>query len=424
MSGFDRGSQGTRISDSLGAARHVTGPGKHAPRVWSSSGYDSDEQDLHAFPSRDVERDHFDTFDTSSRPYLRYSGSSTATHILDTPPRTPNPLDPIQVVVAPVAGVETMDALVDNMNGFHSEDLFASASIQRHEFSSKRRSNKNSKRSRFDSPLPPVPQLPAELPKPPPYRNRRHGSKIPRPVSSKASLGNSVYAGALGRTSEEPSPDPDPSPPTPPATPEAKSYSRSHTVIGTASIEPRKAAIPSISEIIRNHAPIHTARPRTAPSRVDHDTEELASRSSIDSVAEEVQRTIRRTLSDSPARQNDSPWSTKSVSPLPEPAFTLTRGSSICSSEASTPLPPVPFQPAPLTDKEAIATYLRSTRLTKLIKLPRPHQPSLQVSISDLGDPNGRPVVVFLGLGSVRYLMGLYDEMAEVLGLRLITIDR
>jgi hypothetical protein len=31
---------------------------------------------------------------------------------------------------------------------------------------------------------------------------------------------------------------------------------------------------------------------------------------------------------------------------------------------------------------------------------------------------------MFLGLGCVRHVMGLYDEMAEILGLRLITIDR
>jgi hypothetical protein len=31
---------------------------------------------------------------------------------------------------------------------------------------------------------------------------------------------------------------------------------------------------------------------------------------------------------------------------------------------------------------------------------------------------------VFLGLGCVRHIMGLYDEMAECLGIRLITIDR
>ena len=75
-----------------------------------------------------------------------------------------------------------------------------------------------------------------------------------------------------------------------------------------------------------------------------------------------------------------------------------------------------------------VAKYLRSSRITTLLKLTRrphasPDQP-LTVSLSDLGSPTGFPLVVFLGLGCVRYVMGLYDEMAECLGLRLITIDR
>ncbi|KAF8259772.1 hypothetical protein EI94DRAFT_1706845 [Lactarius quietus] len=37
--------------------------------------------------------------------------------------------------------------------------------------------------------------------------------------------------------------------------------------------------------------------------------------------------------------------------------------------------------------------------------------------------PRRYPLVVFLGLGGVRYVSGLYDEMAECLGIRLITID-
>ncbi|KAL5533687.1 hypothetical protein ACEPAG_147 [Sanghuangporus baumii] len=80
------------------------------------------------------------------------------------------------------------------------------------------------------------------------------------------------------------------------------------------------------------------------------------------------------------------------------------------------------------SQKEAIATYLRSARMTTLLKLTRrPHASTnrpLTVSLSDLGSATGFPLVVFLGLGCVRYVMGLYDEMAECLGLRLITIDR
>lgn len=74
--------------------------------------------------------------------------------------------------------------------------------------------------------------------------------------------------------------------------------------------------------------------------------------------------------------------------------------------------------------EEEIAQYLRSPRLTRMVllrKLPNQH---LQVSMADVGDPQGNPVVVFLGLGSVRYLVALYDEIAAALGLRLICIDR
>ena len=71
---------------------------------------------------------------------------------------------------------------------------------------------------------------------------------------------------------------------------------------------------------------------------------------------------------------------------------------------------------------------LRSARLTTLLKLTRsPHASAdnpLTVSLSDLGNANGFPVVVFLGLGCVRHIMGLYDDMAQCMGLRLITIDR
>ena len=82
----------------------------------------------------------------------------------------------------------------------------------------------------------------------------------------------------------------------------------------------------------------------------------------------------------------------------------------------------------PSSQSQAIAEYLRSVRLTTLLKLTRsPHaskENPLVVSLSDLGSSTGYPLVIFLGLGGVRYVSGLYDEMAECLGIRLITIDR
>lgn len=71
-----------------------------------------------------------------------------------------------------------------------------------------------------------------------------------------------------------------------------------------------------------------------------------------------------------------------------------------------------------------LSLLLRSPRLTRLVKLSRPHNAHLTVSIADVGSPSGHPVVVFLGLGSVRYMLALYDELAEVFGLRLICVDR
>lgn len=66
----------------------------------------------------------------SQLPTQHSSGSSTFTRA-ETPPHTPidpisvrSVMDPIQVVAAPIAGVETMDALVEGMNGFDDDDFY------------------------------------------------------------------------------------------------------------------------------------------------------------------------------------------------------------------------------------------------------------------------------------------------------------
>jgi pimeloyl-ACP methyl ester carboxylesterase len=72
-----------------------------------------------------------------------------------------------------------------------------------------------------------------------------------------------------------------------------------------------------------------------------------------------------------------------------------------------------------------MALYLRSAHLNILLHLPRPSPlPPLRVSFAEVGSPTGSPVLVFLGLGCVRYLIALYDELAAAYGLRLICIDR
>ncbi|KAH9825346.1 hypothetical protein DFH28DRAFT_878032 [Melampsora americana] len=73
---------------------------------------------------------------------------------------------------------------------------------------------------------------------------------------------------------------------------------------------------------------------------------------------------------------------------------------------------------------EQIANYLQSPRLTTLLRLKKQPNPHVTVSLADVGSSTGHPVIVFLGLGCVRYLVGLYDELAVALGLRLICIDR
>ena len=76
-------------------------------------------------------------------------------------------------------------------------------------------------------------------------------------------------------------------------------------------------------------------------------------------------------------------------------------------------------------DSHNIAVYLRSSRLNRLIRLPRPFPNGpLQVSLADLGSPTGTPVLIFLGIGCVRHLIALFDDLARALGLRLICIDR
>ncbi|KAI0308053.1 hypothetical protein B0F90DRAFT_112046 [Multifurca ochricompacta] len=223
-----------------------------------------------------------------------------------------------------------------------------------------------------------------------------------------------------------------------------------------------KTVAPSISEIIRAYAPpLQQARSRpstacgsTKASSHGHQTvyeghesepepvsaaeeAELISRTSVDSIAEEVRKTLRNQTT-SPIVQPPalSSQSARSRHSFMSERFSLPGSPSLEGRRISPPhngtdyheeLPPVDFAPRP-TQSQAIAEYLRSVRLTTLLKLTRPPHASIEnplvVSLSDLGSSNGYPLVVFLGLGGVRYVSGLYDEMAECLGIRLITIDR
>lgn len=90
-----------------------------------------------------------------------------------------------------------------------------------------------------------------------------------------------------------------------------------------------------------------------------------------------------------------------------------------------TPGLPSTLSPAWVPDTpEGIHDYVHSTRLTRMIELANAPNTGLRVSVADVGDPSGQPVLVFLGLGAVRHLVGLYDDLARAMGLRLICADR
>jgi pimeloyl-ACP methyl ester carboxylesterase len=107
-------------------------------------------------------------------------------------------------------------------------------------------------------------------------------------------------------------------------------------------------------------------------------------------------------------------------------AFFDTPPSSVDPSNDAESVQRKPIVPPPSLQSEhdrKIAEYLRSRRLTRLVTVSAPTG-KLTVSLADVGAPTGHPVIVFLGLGCVRYLVALYDELAEIMGLRLICIDR
>jgi hypothetical protein len=412
-------------------------------------------------------------------PTLRYSGTST----VETPPQTP--VDSLhrpsieqtfERTYPVVVGVEAMDALVDGMNGLDSDSYFGGGSGRSKNY-----------RSKFAKIPNHHPLYQPPLPKPPPgvvlgggsFRHEETVSssgdeeeesqrRIVPPRQSRRWTGRSSSSPPTSKSTII-APPPDPSP-----------LSDNNAVYSNLNLdaddmsprrmsyqsEDRKSIAPSISDIIRTHAP-PSAQVRSRPNMtrthgqnhgyqttVREETEsepepepltadeeaELMTRSSIDSIANEVQQTLRnqrtsKLAADLPSLSRASPIRDLStLSEGPTSPRTETRPvSSIYSSAVSMPGPPSTyegstFSTSQMSPSQSIAQYLRSTRLTTLLKLTRyPHatpQQPLTVSLSDLGSPQGFPVVMFLGLGCVRHIMGLYDEMAEILGLRLITIDR
>ncbi|KAG8694238.1 hypothetical protein FRC08_008610, partial [Ceratobasidium sp. 394] len=199
-------------------------------------------------------------------------------------------------------------------------------------------------------------------------------------------------------------------------------------------------------------------------SRDETEPEIEVQRSSIDSIADEAQRALQalqeQEAATSPRRWASAGKASSMSAGMPSRlqharSFPKARASSVQGESSSLS----PYFRSPLSDGASIcsgnsgntvvlpslgraastgsavgaaagdntfemAQYLRSPRLTRLLTLRRPANAGLTVSLADVGSLTGRPVIVYLGLGCVRYLVALYDEMAEALNLRLICVDR
>ena len=408
--------------------------------------------------------------------HLPLSGSSS-TQYTEAPPRPPidyvasrDPFEHFSLVAAPAAGVDVMDALVDGMNGGEGGSLI----------SSRARLGIPNHHPLYQPPLPtPPPGIVLGGGKPrrtkfKPMDNRvsdssdaedhpknmsgvaRKSRRRARPSSSRTVSDATITQ--IPPTSFPNVVDEKPSPVIPP-------HRFKHEICRAPSAtslpeKPAKTVVPSISDIIRTYAPKEAqvrTRPPTSRSTplytashhlVDANegdnptfstqTHELdsVSRSSMDSIADEVQQTLRN-------QTKMKPITSASPSSIPNRHSIISDNASIYSprSDPGGPTPSLfssmtsfhhpasPYESSLFSSpSQAVAQYLRSARLTALLKLTRsPHASAdnpLTVSLSDLGDRTGHPILVFLGLGCVRHVMGLYDEMADCMGLRLITIDR
>ncbi|KAF8867493.1 hypothetical protein CPB84DRAFT_1859363 [Gymnopilus junonius] len=369
-----------------------------------------------------------------------------------TPPRTPDDytassdsLDFFPIIITtPVAGMETMDALVDGMNG--RDGLLSRTS---------------STCSRFAIPgHHPLYQPP--LPTPPPgvilggVMNRTHtglyrllelvedGCTLPPPEPPLPLLSHhpqllcfpvmiqylilalSIRKFTHGRTP-------------PPALKTTKvlcpQYLKSSTTMLLLRLD------------TQGHATVREeAESEPDPLACEEDDAEFLSRSSMDSVADEVQCTIRNQNMHKAHRPTPPPPSS-SAHPFLKQQSMISDNNSIYSphsdpgaasiysvSAPSSYVPPSPFEAANFlsmvknSPSQAVAQYLHSAQLTTLLKLTwSPHASQdnpLTVSLLDLGNLTGFPIIMFLGLGCVHHIVGLYNEMASCMGLRLITIDR
>ncbi|KAH8110655.1 hypothetical protein DFH11DRAFT_1547305 [Phellopilus nigrolimitatus] len=417
-----------------------------------------------------------------------YSSSQTQADT-PTPPQTPvdggprgllGP-EPVHVIVAaPVSGVEAMDAFVDGMDCSDDDDLFRR--IPSPVAATGKEDGRHFPHGRHPLYAPP-------LPKPPPGiilggPTPRHAAPRKESMSSQdddeeeeeeelrdrttvlssrrtdLKRGHGSARSVSSNDMQDPryrfsttstSSDLDSLAPLSPPPPTIDEIIRKHKATPTSYTQAKpKAVVPSISEIIRKNT-----RAQTSPST----SRRPGTAASVSVVAAEVQQTLRtqktRPSPSTPASAGAGMSPSAAIAHAQQSAhstpdehgrysyYSYKTTPSVSGGGTSVPGSPPSLAGADVnvhalqqsngrkkqsSQKDAVATYLHSARVTTLLKLTRrphasPDRP-LTVSLSDLGSPTGFPLLVFLGLGCVRYVMGLYDEMAECLGLRLITIDR
>ena len=391
----------------------------------------------------------------------------------ETPPHTPiegsirGSMDRISVV-APASGVEAMDALVDGMNGFPVDDRY----LNKHTLSV--RPSKCERAGAHPLYHPPLPSPPPGI---------KLGGGVPRTQGDSSTddddeerddkYDSKRNKSRRTRDARKPQrPKSSPSTPTFASHPPPPPLLRQKTadvdfprvnptideIIHKYSSTHSKSPTPSASGAVRSYntavSTVRASKPKDQSSmpikeqdpslgEASEDTE-MVSRSSVDSVTAEAVKTVRTQQAAlkerkpplqharSFANNRGSVYSDHTIdlgtrSPRSEGGHEPSIYSYSVHSEPAYEFLSLPTSKQP-TASQAIVQYLRSKRLTTLLKLTRsPHasmEHPLTVSLSDLGCPTGYPLVVFLGLGCVRHVIGVYDEMAECLGLRLIAIDR
>ena len=251
-------------------------------------------------------------------------------------------------------------------------------------------------------------------------------------------------------------------------------YAASSLALGksrSGSIQLVSGRIPTIDEIVRQHG--HKVReaelrsPKLATSSqssqtavsstpvyrardegFDPPTEDLSD-DSLDSIAQEIQEGMGFSETNSTSRVNNRnasvqvynhdrlPSQAEDQAGVRQPSSSHIRpGSksgyqmshaSHSSQDVGAPDPREPFigmAPEARSGNSSDGSGLDHRKLTNLMMLQGRLDYTLKVSYADVGAPRGHPVFVFLGLGAVRHLVGLYDEVASTLGLRLICIDR